>query len=105
MFVYCFAVFFSYFSICLFQIVTDNVTCVQISDLLSFWTGAVEIPLLGFETKLQIGFVSDNSQQNLLPVAHTCGMILDLPRGILCPENFKTRMIKALQWGGEFHLP
>ncbi|XP_060595302.1 G2/M phase-specific E3 ubiquitin-protein ligase-like [Ruditapes philippinarum] len=90
---------------CFLQDCEDNVTCVQISDLLSFWTGAVEIPLLGFETKLQIGFVSDNSQQNLLPVAHTCGMILDLPRGILCPENFKTRMIKALQWGGEFHLP
>lgn len=72
-------------------------------DVLVFWTGADHIPPAGFPNKLRISFIRDNLQANYLPVAHTCGMVLEIPRG-LGPEDLRGRMVKALQWGGEFHL-
>lgn len=73
---------------------------VTFADLLSFWTGASAVPPLGFDKKIEIHFVDGKDR---LPVAHTCEMSLELPRG-LTVEELQEKLVKAIQWGGEFHL-
>ncbi|XP_053378779.1 G2/M phase-specific E3 ubiquitin-protein ligase-like [Mercenaria mercenaria] len=70
------------------------------SEVLAFWTGTPEVPLHGFDKKLEVNFVNGI---DLLPIAHTCDMSLDIPRG-LTPDIFRNKMVTAVQWGGQFHL-
>lgn len=74
----------------------------NLQDVLFFWTGANSVPPLGFDKKFEINFVTTTEKK--LPVAHTCGMILELARGILDADSFKNDMIKAIKWSGGFHL-
>lgn len=75
---------------------------VSLEDLLAFWTGASEVPPLGFDHKLRITF-NENSQY-LLPIAHTCTLVIRLWRGYNDPDQFRCDMIKAITWTGGFHL-
>lgn len=75
---------------------------VTLQEVLAFWTGSCSIPPLGFGKKLEISFVE--SVQRRLPTAHTCGMVLELWRGYTDPDEFCDDMLKAISWGGGFHL-
>lgn len=71
-------------------------------DVLGFWTGASRPPPLGFSQKPEITFV--DSELARLPVARTCGLVLELARGSTDPADFTASMEKAIKWSGGFHL-
>ncbi|XP_061191725.1 uncharacterized protein LOC133199956 [Saccostrea echinata] len=75
-----------------------NILEVTLNDLLAFWTGAAEVPPLGFDKRLKIRF------KHQLRVAHTCELEIHLWRGYSDPDNFRDDMVKAIQWGGGFYL-
>lgn len=77
-------------------------TEVALEELLSFWTGANTLPPLGFQNKLEIQFVNSDSPR--LPKAYTCGLVLELCRGLSDPDLFRQDMVKAITWSGGFHL-
>ncbi|KAJ8307297.1 hypothetical protein KUTeg_015381 [Tegillarca granosa] len=81
---------------------------ISLHDLLIFWTGSSDIPPLGFHKQLEINFVENNEKKkkkkNKLPVAHTCDMSLELPRGVGDPSEMMRIMDLAVHWGWEFHL-
>ncbi|KAK3107115.1 hypothetical protein FSP39_007522, partial [Pinctada imbricata] len=79
-----------------------GITDVSLEEMLVFWTGAEKPPPLGFDQKLQVTFVSN--EKFLLPVAHTCGMYLELWRGFSDPDEFRQKMVQAITLGGGFHL-
>ncbi|KAJ8315102.1 hypothetical protein KUTeg_007252 [Tegillarca granosa] len=55
---------------------TEAESKVTLQDVLLFWTGANSVPPLGFDKSFEINFVTAADKR--LPVAHTCGMILEL---------------------------
>nr|XP_034330986.1 uncharacterized protein LOC117690650 [Crassostrea gigas] len=55
---------------------SEDTSEINLNMLLAFWTGAETIPPLGFHKKLEIKFVEDPA---LLPVAHTCDLLLEYP--------------------------
>ena len=67
-------------------------------------SGQEHLPFLplDFQKELEIKFV--NGEPCRLPVAHTCGLILELTRGASDPEAFAEQMTKTLLWSGRFHL-
>ena len=73
-----------------------------LSDVLVFWTGASQIPPLGFDQKMKVCFI--DSAKHRLPVAHTCSLVIELWREYSDPDNFRDDMLKAITWGGGFHL-
>ncbi|XP_069105066.1 uncharacterized protein [Argopecten irradians] len=75
-------------------------TEVSLNDVLSFWTGATDLPPLGFTKSLEVAFGSTKQ----LPSAHTCAMVLTIWRGFGEPEEFEQAITKAIQWSGGFHL-
>jgi len=75
-------------------------TGVTLEEVLAFWTGASSVPPLGFPNKLEVTFGCSKQ----LPTAHTCGLILCIWRGYSDPDVFCEDMVKAIQWGGGFHL-
>lgn len=77
---------------------------VSVTDVLAFWTGSEEVPPLGFHKRLEVDFVPNNAMVNRLPVAHTCNLSLELPRGVKEPDGMIRVMKIAIGWGGEFHL-
>lgn len=79
---------------------SEDTSEINLNMLLAFWTGAETIPPLGFHKKLEIKFVEDPA---LLPVAHTCDLLLEISRGET-PEEFHRKMELAITCGGEFHL-
>ncbi|KAJ8307192.1 hypothetical protein KUTeg_015276 [Tegillarca granosa] len=91
---------------CLLQDLEDGVAEISLHDLLMFWTGSSDIPPLGFHKQLEINFVENNEKKkkNKLPVAHTCDMSLELPRGVEDPSEMMRIMDLAVHWGWEFHL-
>ncbi|XP_053379941.1 G2/M phase-specific E3 ubiquitin-protein ligase-like [Mercenaria mercenaria] len=74
---------------------------IALADVLMFWTGASSVPPMGFDKKLEVDFVTADRK---LPVAHTCGMVLELVCGLADPDLFKEDMVKAIKWSGGFHL-
>ena len=78
----------------LFISFTAGQTEATLSDVLAFWTGASTIPPLGFSKELEINFV--HGDPGRLPVSHTCGLILELTRGVSDSESFASQMKKAL---------
>ena len=59
-----------------------------LEDILSFATGATNIPLLGFETEGSMAFLHDGG---MFPTASTCSMMLRLPI-VTDYEVFKEKM-------------
>lgn len=80
---------------------SDEESDISLAEVLMFWTGASSVPPMGFDKSLEVDFVT---AQRKLPVAHTCGMILELVRGLSDPDLFKADMFKAVKWSGGFHL-
>ncbi|XP_053372916.1 G2/M phase-specific E3 ubiquitin-protein ligase-like [Mercenaria mercenaria] len=74
---------------------------IALADVLMFWTGTSSVPPMGFDKKLEVDFVTADRK---LPVAHTCGMVLELVRALADPDLFKEDMGKAIKWSGGFHL-
>lgn len=79
---------------------SEDTSEINLNMLLAFWTGAETIPPLGFHKKLEIKFVEDPA---LLPVAHTCDLLLEISRGET-PEEFHRKMELAITCGEEFLL-
>jgi len=69
-------------------IFSESSSEIHLSQLLSFWTGADEIPPLGFHKKLEINFVNDKKR---LPVAHTCDLSIELAKGEE-PDDLKRKL-------------
>ena len=69
----------------------DNAETIGISlgDILSFVTGLRNIPPIGFEKKIMVEFFDEER----LPNASTCSLILRLPRHLVEEEEFKQKMI------------
>lgn len=82
---------------------SEEASDVTLNDVLMFWTGARSVPPMGFDKTLEVDFVTSEGGKRL-PVAHTCGMVLELVRGCEDPGAFKDDMVKAIQWSGGFHL-
>lgn len=85
-----------------FLLFAGGQTGVSLSEILAFWTGASAVPPLGFTNQLQINFV--HGEPTRLPVSRTCGMVLELPRGVTDQVAFAEQMKKAINWTGGFHL-
>lgn len=69
----------------------------SLSTVLSFVTGAAEIPPLGFPHEATLGF----SETNPYPTASTCDIQLTLPSKYATYEEFKQYMLYAmLNYGG-----
>ncbi|XP_046561897.1 uncharacterized protein LOC124270879 [Haliotis rubra] len=71
---------------------------ISIVDVLQFWTGSSRIPPMGFDKKLSIEFVPKR-QPPPLPVAHTCGLVLELMRGY-DPDVLASNMVYAIKRSG-----
>ncbi|KAK0133392.1 G2/M phase-specific E3 ubiquitin-protein ligase [Merluccius polli] len=65
-------------------------------DLLVFVTGADHPPALGFPSKCQVHFFSQEPGTRRLPYASTCALFLYLPRGVREEEDFADLMSTAL---------
>ena len=66
-------------------------------DLISFWTGARNLPT-GKDSALLVKF-DDGS--NILPLAETCFKTIILPIKHICYEDFQKNMNIALNFGAK----
>ena len=70
-----------------------------LGDVLSFYTGADMIPLLGFPISCTLSFNKDN----VMPVASTCALELTLPTKYHNDfKQFKEKMLEGILWHGGF---
>ena len=69
------------------------------SDLLGFWTGSRSVPPGGFKdpSKLRIEFFAAEPGIKRLASVSTCGLVLQLPRGVEDVEEFEETMIFVVQ--------
>ena len=56
--------------------ISAGATPVSLADVLAFWTGASQVPPLGFPKQLEVSFM--RTEKKLIPSANTCGMVLHL---------------------------
>ncbi|XP_046578859.1 G2/M phase-specific E3 ubiquitin-protein ligase-like [Haliotis rubra] len=68
---------------------------VAIADILRLWTGSECVPPQGFDNKLSITFVPKRTPAPL-PVAHTCGLVLELLRGFDA-DAFEEKLTYAIK--------
>ena len=73
---------------------------VTLSTVLSFVTGAEEIPPLGFPHNATLGF----SETNPYPTASTCAIQLTLPSKYAMYEDFRKYVLYAMVNHGGFGL-
>ena len=80
-------------------IAESQVCAVTFSDLLGFWTGSRSVPPGGFKdpSKLRIDFFAAEPGIKRLPSASTCGLVLQLPRGVEDVEEFEETMTFVVQ--------
>ncbi len=76
--------------------ISAGTTAVTLGDVLSLWTGAQNIPPLGFDSNLHVDFVGGDRQ---LPSASTCGLVLHLWRGSADADEFSNDFTMAIQEG------
>ena len=72
---------------------------IGLGDILSFFTGAENIPPLGFEA-VTLNFSPDNPY----PTSSTCGLCLTLPTKYYNYNTFKENFVFAMQNHGGFGL-
>ena len=77
-------------------------TDVQLSEVLSFCSGADCIPPLDFDKRPTIEFYNQEQGQRRLPSSSTCSLILWLPRGILEPSEMADLMYQAINLSAGF---
>lgn len=75
---------------------------VTFEELLIFITGADEIPICGFSSKICIEFFTNEEGETRLPFSSTCALSLSLPRGISNPESFSALMVRAIKESSGF---
>ena len=68
-------------------------------QLLIFITGANNIPVLGFPKNIDINFFDVELRSRHFPMASTCGLQLQLPRGIHSFDEFEGLTVRALKQG------
>ena len=68
-------------------------------QLLIFITGADNIPVLGFPKNIDIDFFDVEPRSRRFPMASTCGLQLQLPRGIHSIDEFEGLTVRALKEG------
>lgn len=80
------------------------VAALSFPELLSFITGAAEVPPMGFETKLYMQFFDQEPNQTVtrLPYTSTCTLTFSLPRGCCC-EVLNTLLVRAVTESQGFH--
>ena len=66
-------------------------------QLLIFITGADNIPVLGFPKNIDIDFFYVELRSRRFPMASTCGLQLQLPRGIHSFDEFEGLIARALK--------
>lgn len=75
---------------------------VTFEELLIFVTGADEIPICGFSSKICVEFFTNEEGETRLTFSSTCALSLSLPRGISNPESFSALMIRAIKESSGF---
>ncbi|MEQ2168770.1 hypothetical protein GOODEAATRI_018174 [Goodea atripinnis] len=75
---------------------------ISFEDILVFWTGAEEVPPLGFPGPLQVDFFNQEFVDKLYPYASTCSLTLSLPRGVRDEEVLMTLLTEAIRGSVEF---
>ena len=65
---------------------------ISLGDILSFVTGLRNVPPIGFEKQITVEFFDEER----LPNASTCSIILRLPRHLVEEEEFKQKMIFSI---------
>lgn len=79
----------------------DSDSVCDLSDCLSFFTGASRIPPTGFDSMCTLNF----SRVNVYPTASTCSLILTLPTMYHnAYDTFKEKMLFAFSKHGGFGL-
>ena len=73
---------------------------VPLQEVLSFFSGASQIPPLGFDAELSITF----SHDAVYPTASTCSLSLTLPAQYEDYCIFKQKMTQVMTWHGSFGL-
>lgn len=68
-----------------------------LEELLSFITGADQIPPTGFSKCIDITFYATETGVKRLPHASTCSLEFYLPRGVGDPNVFKEMMLMSLK--------
>ena len=81
--------------------ISEKLVDVNFEDLLSFITGAGEIPVNGFESKMYMEFY-DNDGEKRLPFSSTCSLTFSLPRGCSC-DVLSALIVRALKESQGFH--
>ena len=67
---------------------------VKLSEILTFWTGADQVPPGSFDHDLKIVFFTQEINERRLPSSSTCALQLWLPRGVEELNSF-TDMMKT----------
>jgi len=86
----------------LYYIVSETNSKLELSDILSFWTGADSIPPIGFSHNLSVQFYSQEPKQRRLPSASTCSMVLWLPRNVGEPDTLWDLLTDAIRMSAGF---
>ncbi|XP_052819680.1 G2/M phase-specific E3 ubiquitin-protein ligase-like [Mya arenaria] len=72
------------------QDIQDENVPLTLEDLLVFMTGADQIPLCGFDRKIEIMFYDQEDGVTRLPSVSTCGLQMWLPRGVGEPDTLSS---------------
>ena len=87
---------------CCYIFVTDNVEeGLKLSEILTFWTGADQIPPMGFDHKLRIEFYCQDVGCRRLPTSSTCALVMWLPRAVE-PEELQQMLTDAIRMSAGF---
>ena len=75
---------------------TEAEVVLTLNDVLLFATGANVVPPTGFEKEIEIGFFTPKENSTRYPTASTCGLQLQLPRGIVDTDEFVKIMAEGI---------
>ena len=78
----------------------DKSCCVELKDILIFFTGAERVPPMGFESQPSLTFL--HNPEDILPTASTCSLELRLPTSHSNYDCFRNIMITAVKGHGGF---
>lgn len=70
---------------------------ISFEDILAFWTGADEIPLLGFAKPLQVDFFDTQCGECSYPYASTSSLTLSLPTYVIDEESMMALLTEAIR--------
>ncbi|XP_061168356.1 uncharacterized protein LOC133180090 [Saccostrea echinata] len=79
------------------QDVSDGNIQATLEELLSFITGADQVPPTGFPKCIDIIFYASEIGVKRLPHASTCSLEFYLPRGVSDPNTFRDMMLMSLK--------